>query len=643
MLSEYCGHLNTRSALLGSIGVLFRLGVLVMIAAGSLLSSNVCVAQDVVSGIRGEVTVSVEAPMAAPDWALAQRTLLRVNSEGVRLYADYALDGRGYLPVTPGWGVGDGPDDLMENIRNWPLAHALGGADDIIETWKMAWEGHLQQFGQARVPAVEMARDGIYLKEFITSYDWEHNSEGLGPFYYYGLSRPNDVHYAERLRRFAGFYMNEDPGAPNYDPRYRIVRSLFNGSLGPKMTPATVDDWDGPVGVDVDPDSPRRVRFRGADNIVGDHPLNMAITMLHLHAYMVTGDTKYRDWLLEYVNAWRERIDSNGGNIPSNIGLDGTIGGEWAGRWYAGVFGWDSPEGGRRNYVLRGPPEAFGAALLLTGNQDYTAILRRQIDNLFVARRVEGGRLLLPRHYGENGWYGHAPIGARPSGALGNLVNVMLDIYMWGLRPDDRQRLPAPEEAQMSHHPDLRWLDFLEGGAPDYPMAALQEAIGQVRQVARRFQSTGNLTANPVATSALINLTMGASDPGGSTHGPLPLHAQVRHFDPERRRAGLPEDVAVLVEEIGSRHVTLVLVNINPLRDRTLTIQMGAYGEHNARSVTADDKIYNINASHFNVYLAPGSGARLTIDVQRYVNQPTLKFPWDRVASEGSTRTAVNE
>ena len=82
----------------------------------------------------------------------------------------------------------------------------------------------------------------------MTSYDWEHISEGLGPFYFYGLSRPGDPLYEERLRRFAGFYLNEDPGAPNYDSERRLIRSLFNGSRGPKMTPATVDDWDGPVG-----------------------------------------------------------------------------------------------------------------------------------------------------------------------------------------------------------------------------------------------------------------------------------------------------------------------------------------------------------------------------------------------------------
>lgn len=583
-------------------------------------------------GVEGspESTIVVDSPMPAPAWAFAERELLRINGKGVRLYADAFLNERGFLPITPSWGVGNGPDDITENIRNWPLAHALGGQEFILDLWEKAWEGHLQQFGQAKIPQLEMTRDGILQKEFIPSYDWEHISEWLGPFYYYGLSRPHDPMYEARLRRYAGFYMNEDPGAPNYDPEHHIIRSLFNGSLGPKLTPATVDDWDGPVGVDVDPNSSRRTRFVDSENIAGDHPLNLNATMLQLHAYMLTREEKYRNWILEYVDAWRVRIEASGGNIPTNIGLGGTVGGEWDGQWFSGIFGWNSPDGGTRNYTLRGPPEAFGAALLLTGDQGYTDVLRNQMDNLFEAARTQDGELLLPRYHGEEGWYGYAPIGGGPSGALGNLVNVLLDVYMWSHRPEDRERLPDPEDAQMRHHPDLRWLDFLEGEAPDYPLNALRDGFQQVQQAAERLRESGNLGANPVTTSALINLTMGAADPGGSTHGPLPLHAQVRHFDPARRRAGLPEDVAALVERIESERVALTLVNLSPFEPRTVTVQLGAYGEHHARAVTVGGETYPVDASHFDVWLEPGAGARLSIDLERYAHQPSLAFPWDR-------------
>ena len=288
------------------------------------------------------------------------------------LWASKYLDENGYLRGAANFGIEDGPDDAVESIRNWPLAHALGGPESIIEQWDRAWEGHLDQYTKAKDPSTELAKDGMYYKEFPTSYDWEHTGEGLGPFYWYGLSRPTDERYAIRLRRFAGFYMNEDPEAKNYDAKLKIIPSLFNGSKGAKLTENTQEDWNGRLLPGTKPST----RFLKATNILGDHPLNLASTNLAFHAYLVTQEAKYKNWLLEYVDAWKARIAANGGNIPSNVGRNGQIGAEWGGKWYGGVFGWNSADEGVRNYVLRGPPEAFGNALLLTGDQGYTQVLQ---------------------------------------------------------------------------------------------------------------------------------------------------------------------------------------------------------------------------------------------------------------------------
>lgn len=572
--------------------------------------------------------IAVDRAMPAPAWALAERTLLDVNAEGARAFSEQYLDEHGYLRTPERWGVSDGPDDAMENIRNWPLAHALGGPDSLVEHWSRAWEGHLEQFGRARIPELEMAKDGIFQKEFIGSFDWEHTSEGLSGFYFYGLSRPNDGRLQARLRRFSGFYMNEDPEAPNYDPKVKIIKSLFNGSRGPKLTPATPDDWDGPAHEGTT--QSQRTRFLTSSNIRGDHPLNMNVANLVFHAYLATQDAKYRDWVLEYVDAWRDRTEKNGGNIPSNVGLDGTIGGEWGGKWYGGVFGWNSPDEGTRNYVFRGPPEAFGAALLLTGDQRYTQVMRKQLDNIWAAKKVEGGKTLLPRHYGDQGWYGYHELIGGPSGSLGNMPNVAAEVYMWG----------GQQAGDLARLPQTGWIKFLTAGDPEYPLTALQQGLAEVQRAGarlRRDAATGPRSrgmsgtgANAVATTALINLTMGGNDPGGSSHGPLPLHTQVRHFDPERRRAGLPRDVGALVERITPEGITLTLVNVHPLEARTVTVQMGAYGEHHATTVTVQGQATTIDAPAFTVRLAPGAGETLTIGMRRYAHQPSLAFPWDR-------------
>jgi hypothetical protein len=575
---------------------------------------------------QGDLVIAIDKLMPAPGWALAERRLLAFNAEGVDLWASKYLDVNGYLLGAANFGIEDGPDDAVESIRNWPLAHALGGPDSIIQQWDRAWEGHLDQYTKAKDPSTELAKEGMYYKEFPTSYDWEHTGEGLGPFYWYGLSKPTDERYAIRLRRFAGFYMNEDPGARNYDANLKIIPSLFNGSKGAKLTPNTQEDWNGRLLPGTEPST----RFLKATNILGDHPLNLASTNLAFHAYLVTQEAKYKNWLLEYVDAWKARIAANDGNIPSNVGRNGQIGAEWGGKWYGGVFGWNSPDEGVRNYVLRGPPEAFGNALLLTGDQRYTQVLRRQVDNLYANKKVENGRVLLPRYFGDQGWYGHHDGEKGSAGGLTNLREVETDIYLWALEAGDLERLPK-----------RGWIGYLTSGDAAYPLSALQQGLSEIQRAAARLRAdtstpdfpphaTRGAGVNPVATEALVNLTLGANDPNGSGHGPLPLHAQVRHFDPEGRRAGLAEDVAALVERINAEGLTLTLVNTHPFEYRTAIVQAGGYGEHHISTVVAGERTIPVDAPYVTFRLAPGAGDTLRIHLQRYAHQPTLAFPWDR-------------
>ncbi len=292
-------------------------------SASLLISASIVVCLAIVSGPvrgQGDSIIPITKLMPAPAWALAERQLLALNAQGVDLWASKYLDENGHLRGAANFGIQDGPDDAVESIRNWPLAHALGGPESIIEQWDRAWEGHLDQYTKAKDPSTELARDGMYYKEFPTAYDWEHTGEGLGPFYWYGLSRPTDQRYAIRLRRFAGFYMNEDPEAKNYDATLKIIPSLFNGSKGAKLTTNTQEDWNGRLLPGTKPST----RFLKATNILGDHPLNLAATNLAFHAYLLTQEAKYKNWLLEYVDAWKARIAANGGNIPSNIGREWT-------------------------------------------------------------------------------------------------------------------------------------------------------------------------------------------------------------------------------------------------------------------------------------------------------------------------------
>src|SRR5262245_57915815 len=192
-----------------------------------------------------DVTLSVETPTSPPTWALLQRELLRANAAACQEFFSRYYDERGYLLCVERWGGDDGPDDAIECFTDWPLLHALGAPDSVLKLFKKAWEGHLRQYTAARTTHVPFARDGMYYKEFPVMFDWLHHAEGLTPFSLQGLSDAADRLFQQRVRRFAGFYLNEDKGALNYDPKHKIIRSLFNGSRGPLLRKATALDWAG--------------------------------------------------------------------------------------------------------------------------------------------------------------------------------------------------------------------------------------------------------------------------------------------------------------------------------------------------------------------------------------------------------------
>ena len=190
----------------------------------------------------------------------------------------------------------------------------------------------------------------------------------------------------------------------------------------------------------------------------------------------------------------------------------------------------------------------------------YIDPVRRQVDNIFAAARTENGEVLLPHYYGESGgkvgWYGYRKGEFFPTGALGNLSETTIELYLWSLNPADLKRiLPNP--------PDRRsvqgWIEFLQGRRPNYPLEALQQERQDVARTAERTsKKASGYGASPVAFESLANLTLGAANLYGS--GDV-LRSQVRYFDPDRRRAGLAEDVAALVEKIEPDSVTLTLVN----------------------------------------------------------------------------------
>ena len=98
------------------------------------------------------------------------------------------------------------------------------------------------------------------------------------------------------------------------------------------------------------------------------------------------------------------------------------------------------------------------------------------------------------------------------------------------------------------------------------------------------------------------------------------------YIDPDRHRAGLPEDVAALVDRLSDKETGITLVNISPLATRTVIIQGRSLGGTPLRRRDREWQKTRINASSFTVELASCRGAHLVVSTKRYVNPPTMSF-----------------
>lgn len=580
--------------------------------------------------------IRIATPMQTPAWATLQRRLLKANVEACEAFYAKYVDANDALRIFARWGANDGPDDAAEATNDWVTLHALGGSDRLLTLAQRFWEGHIRQYSAARTVDVAIARQGMYHREFPVRMDWQHNAEGLTTFNVMGMSAPRDRKLFARTRRFADFYTGHDRSVANYDPRHRVMRSLMNGSRGPAPGAVTPLDWAG------DPfDAARFHLEHGEDNyaqflahyaeygdVVGDNPLNLQATTLGLNAYALGAGDRFRRWALDYLTAWAERTRANNGIVPSRVAADGSVGADW----WQGVYGWGFspvvPQTGERENRNRVPRSitAFYNALLLSGDRDYIRLWRDMNVRINEQSKPVDGQMSAPTMHNADGWYGWKPGPYRTNG---------FEIWYATQNPADR-------EAAGSHP----WIDFLEGRNAAYPEQALQADLDFVAErvrIARDDNTTPDerladwtLGINPAAAKALIQTMTGglhiARPPWSPTTAPqggVPLHCRLRYFDADRRRAGVPDDVAALVHSLGDTQTDVTLVNTGAA-PRTLVVQGGTYAEHRIDAVEWAGGRQHVGGRDFTLRLEPGSGTRLRLTMARYANRPTLAFPWDR-------------
>ncbi len=594
------------------------------------------------------VTLRSSKTCPPPSWALWERTLIDKMNEAAPIFQERYTRQDGTFVWRESWPGFDGSDDGYESYHNWPLFYALGGSEEIHRRSRYLWEAVTKQF---------TAYGQIY-REFDANYDWMHHGESSIYFYYFGLADPSVARDRARTLRFASFYMGEDEEAQNWDPQRRMIRSPITGSRGPRLEnqwddwathrailahyPAPFEDIPGVEGPIADWNDDKVyaeiLKLLNQRMMRCDVPLNLTATSLITTAYLYTGEDKYRRWVLDYLEAWAERIAANGGICPDNVGPNGIIGETMDGKWWGGYYGWRWPHG----FMTIIQPLTIAAmnAVLLTGDMRYLDIPCGQLDRIIALGYVKDNALYVPNRHMDKGW------------ADFRVLRPEYPIQIWAMSQaaEDAARLERfPERLSQWNHvapgrgkgDDIHiapWCRYIQGENPDYPVKILE---AQWAEVTRRMEVMAHddgdpedwdvhhwQEINPVHTEALVQLTCGG--PQIIYHGGL-LHVRLRYYDADARRPGLPPDVGALVDQLGADYARVTLVNISPLRPRRLIVQAGAFGEHSFTTVTdllADQPApLAVNYKWFQVELAPGGMVQLALGMKRYCNQPSYEQP----------------
>jgi hypothetical protein len=627
-------------------------------------------------------TITASVPLLEPPgWALSQRQLFDLLDQAWRCFErdftwrDGRLDYRGALTSR------DGVDDFYETFFNWPQLYLLGGADDLLAAAEWHWEGVTRQLTEL----------GMLHDEYERGYDWFHQGESMLLFYFLCMAAP--ARWRDRALRFADLYV--DPAHGNYDPGHRIIRKPHNGSDpdrdglfdGPSYpwlpreasTYGFPLEWLLPPGADAYALLGEEMRARMG---TGDTAVNLAATGLVQNALLLSGEDRYRDWIAEYVGAWRARAAANGGILPDNVAPDGTVGGLLDGRWYGGHYGWSWPHG----WYSVGPAATVAAlaAVAATGDESFLDLVRPALDEVIAQGKViafaeadsslestwvtrlgddvHTPTLHVPYRYADRGWFDHNPMS----------MTVPTALWHHSAAPADRERIERLRAASGYDWSTVRafrakeetgheepWFAFLAGDDPEYPERILAAAQAQVRhRLARMERYRGHEVpeadihlwqqTNPVVTEALVQLTWGG--PQVVYNGGL-QQARVRYHDADARRPGLPPSVAALVSRIEPEATVVDLVNLDPGERHAVVVQAGAFAEHTIRTVrytVCDDPSWlgdlydyghgrpavttattHVDGPWLRVELPRSSTVRLTLRLDLRTRPPSYRTPFD--------------
>jgi hypothetical protein len=598
-----------------------------------------------------------------PEWALRQRHLFDLMDRAAPGFVDKYTRADGSFIWRDEWPGMDGSDDGYESYLSFPLFYILGGSEEIHGMSRRLFTSVTEQF----------TKFGTVTREFDRYYDWMHHGEAYTFLHYFGMADPEHPVDRQRALSFAAMYNGEDPEAPNWDPVHKMIRSPINGAAGPCFE-MQWDDWvthrdnlspylapyedipghesDDPfVKLDWGNDEvyAKILQTMNERMVPGDVPLNLNSTSLIANAFLYTGEDKYRQWVLDYIQAWMDRTEANGGLIPDNVGPTGKIGERMNGNWWGGYYGWRWPHGGR--VMLEALCNAGCNATMLTGDPSWLDLFRSQADKLWEMRKVEDGKIMIPNKYGKQGWFEYIPH------ASSQTLRLLMHAYSVGHQQQDLDRIeeqygdrplpgdqPLPGCGKAGSFSIHEWFEYTIGRNPDFPSRVLEVTQREMRKRLDKID-TESLdwttwddgpewqdvhhwqNINPVVPEGLMQMAMGT--PTAVYHGGM-VHAALRYYDAAAKRPGLPPHVAALVDEVGTDHIHVHLVNTDIVAGKQVVLQAGGCAEHEFTQILSEDEHATpatIDAQYVRVNLGPAAHAKLRIGLKRLSHTPTYRQP----------------
>ena len=254
-------------------------------SSASLLAVIVAVAHPVRATEPGPAGIRISTPMPPPGWALLERELCAPRSAPVPS-SSTGTSTTGAISNASS----DGEATTGRTTRSRTSMTGRSSTRWAVPIPSCAFQESLGGPPQAvhRSPhhrgAIRTRRDVLQgIPRHVRLVPPGRRAVGLQPRR--SLRSPGFSLPAARRRGYAGFYLGDDPGAPNYDPKFKIIRSLFNGSRGPLLRKATALDWAGdPIEVEgrfrlghgEHTYAQMLAHFKDYNDIIGDHPLNLA-------------------------------------------------------------------------------------------------------------------------------------------------------------------------------------------------------------------------------------------------------------------------------------------------------------------------------------------------------------------------------